>query len=58
VPFAAVPREYCWGSRRAEPRLVAEVAFSNWTIDHVMRHPKFVGLREDKPAKDVKLERP
>jgi bifunctional non-homologous end joining protein LigD len=57
-PFAEVPRDYRRGSRWAEPRLVAEVAYSNWTSDHVMRHPKFVALREDKPARDVKLERP
>jgi bifunctional non-homologous end joining protein LigD len=38
--------------------MVAEVAFSTWTADHLLRDPSFVGLREDKPAKDVKLERP
>ncbi len=30
------------------PRLVAEVAFSEWTADGVVRHPSFQGLREDK----------
>jgi bifunctional non-homologous end joining protein LigD len=57
-PFAEVPRDYRGGSRWAEPRLVAEVAFSNWTSDHVLRHPSFETLREDKPASTVKLERP
>jgi bifunctional non-homologous end joining protein LigD len=57
-PFASVPRDYVRGSRWAEPRLVAEIAYSNWTTDGVMRHPKFLGLREDKPALEVRLERP
>jgi bifunctional non-homologous end joining protein LigD len=56
-PFAEVPRDYRRGSRWVEPRLVAEIAYSNWTSDQVMRHPKFVALREDKPARDVRLER-
>ena len=56
-PFASVPRDYVRGSRWAEPRLVAEIAYSNWTSDRVMRHPKYVALREDKPAREVRLER-
>jgi bifunctional non-homologous end joining protein LigD len=36
---------------------VAEIAYSNWTTDGVMRHPKFVALRGDKPAKEVRLDR-
>ena len=57
-PFVAVPREYQRGARWVDPRLVAEVTFTTWTADHLLRHPSFEGLREDKPAKDVKLERP
>ena len=56
-PFVAVPREYQRGARWVDPRLVAEVTFTTWTADHLLRHPSFEGLREDKPAKDVKLER-
>ena len=56
-PFTAVPRAYQRGSRWAEPRLLAEVTFSTWTADNLLRHPSFEGLREDKPAKDVKLDR-
>jgi len=56
-PFASVPRDYVRGSRWTEPRLVTEIAYSNWTTDGVMRHPKFVALHEDKPAKEVRLER-
>jgi bifunctional non-homologous end joining protein LigD len=36
-----------------EPELVAEVAFSEWTRDGRLRHPRFVGLRDDKPAREV-----
>jgi bifunctional non-homologous end joining protein LigD len=57
-PFASVPRDYVRGSRWTEPRLVAEIAYSNWTPDGVMRHPKFLALREDKPAQAVMLEWP
>jgi len=41
-----------------EPRLVAEVAFGEWTADGRMRHPSFQGLREDKPADQVVREQP
>jgi bifunctional non-homologous end joining protein LigD len=57
-PFAAVPSSYVRGSRWAEPCLVAEVAYSNWTTDQVMRHPKFVGLREDRAPREVRREAP
>jgi bifunctional non-homologous end joining protein LigD len=56
-PFVSVPRPYQRGARWVQPRLVAEVTFSTWTADHLLRHPSFLALREDKPAKDVKLER-
>ncbi|MBL0920900.1 MAG: DNA ligase D [Phycisphaerales bacterium] len=44
------------GARWVEPRLVAEVEFTEWTGDGRLRHPSFQGLREDKPAADVRLE--
>jgi bifunctional non-homologous end joining protein LigD len=34
------------------------VAFTEWTDDGRLRHPSFIGLREDKPARDVKREMP
>jgi bifunctional non-homologous end joining protein LigD len=40
-----------------KPQLIAEVAFTEMTKDNVMRHPAFMGLREDKKAKEVKLEK-
>jgi bifunctional non-homologous end joining protein LigD len=41
-----------------EPKLVADVAFTNWTRDGILRHPTFHGLREDKPAREVLRELP
>lgn len=40
------------------PRLVAQVAFTEWTADHRLRHPSFLGLREDKSAEEVVMEKP
>jgi len=40
------------------PQLVAEVAFTEWTTDGRLRHPRFVGLRDDKRARDVVREAP
>jgi bifunctional non-homologous end joining protein LigD len=39
-----------------EPRLVAQVAFTEWTEAGKLRHPRFVGLRFDKKASDVVRE--
>jgi bifunctional non-homologous end joining protein LigD len=36
-----------------KPKLVAEVKFTEWTTAGEMRHPVFLGLREDKRAEDV-----
>ena len=40
-----------------EPELVAQVGFSEWTRDGRLRHPRFLGLRDDKPAGAVVRER-
>lgn len=40
-----------------DPVLVAEVGFTEWTSDGKLRHPRFIGLRDDKPADEVKRER-
>ena len=39
-----------------DPKLVAEIAFSEWTSAGLLRHPRFVGLRDDKPAHEVRRE--
>jgi bifunctional non-homologous end joining protein LigD len=46
------------GVHWVRPQLVAEVAFSEWTADGKLRHPRFEGLRTDKAARDVVRERP
>jgi bifunctional non-homologous end joining protein LigD len=38
------------------PRLVAQIGFSEWTSAGLLRHPRFLGLREDKPAREVRRE--
>jgi bifunctional non-homologous end joining protein LigD len=40
----------------ARPRLVAQVAFTEWTSAHQLRHPRYLGLRTDKKAADVVRE--
>jgi DNA ligase D-like protein (predicted ligase) len=40
------------------PRLVAEIGFTEWTGDNRLRHPRYLGLRIDKPAGKVVRERP
>jgi DNA ligase D-like protein (predicted ligase) len=39
-----------------EPDLVGQIGFSEWTGDGRLRHPRFLGLRRDKPARDVVRE--
>src|SRR6187200_670436 len=46
------------GVTYVRPELVAEIEFTEWTADGILRHPSFEGLREDKAAKDVVRERP
>lgn len=46
------------GVQWVEPRLVAEVSFTEMTQEGLLRHPSFQGLREDKPAREVTLEKP
>jgi bifunctional non-homologous end joining protein LigD len=41
-----------------KPALVADLEFSNWTDEGLLRHPSFQGLREDKPASTVTHEEP
>jgi DNA ligase D-like protein (predicted ligase) len=45
------------GTTWVEPRLVAQIGFSEWTRDGRLRHPRFLGLREDKDPRDVVREK-
>jgi bifunctional non-homologous end joining protein LigD len=50
-PFADFPT--LRGATWLEPRIVAQIAFTEWTADHRLRHPTFLGLRDDKSAHEV-----
>ena len=45
------------GTTWVDPELVVQVGFSEWTRDGRLRHPRFLGVREDKDARDVVRER-
>ena len=54
-PFVQGPRpagEVQW----VEPKLVAEIGFSEWTTAGLLRHPRYIGLRDDKAAHEVRRE--
>jgi len=60
-PFRDVPKmpkvrkgDVVW----VEPKLVAEVEFVEWTHDGRLRAPAYKGLRDDKDARDVRIEEP
>ena len=67
-PFANLPeaRSGRWGQglikakmaecRWLKPVLVGQFEFLEWTEDHHLRHSRFMGLRDDKPARDVRRE--
>ena len=46
--------DYIW----IKPKLVAAVAFTEWTDGRVLRHAAFEGLRDDKDPKEVVREQP
>ncbi len=56
-PFADAPARKDRQTHWVRPELVAQITFTDWTEDHLLRHPSFQGLREDKPARSVQLER-
>ena len=55
VELPAVQRR---GARWVTPKLVAEIAFAEFTADGLVRHASFIALRGDKAAKDVVRETP
>ncbi len=64
-PLTVVPRALGARTRSGaqrvswvKPKLVAQIRFTEWTKDGLMRHPAFLGLRDDKKAKECSRERP
>jgi bifunctional non-homologous end joining protein LigD len=53
-PFADEVRERT--ATWVQPRLVAQIGFSEWTRHGRLRHPRFLGLRDDKSAEEVVRE--
>lgn len=51
-PGAIRERSVTW----VKPELVAQLGFTEWTTAGRLRHPRFLGLREDKPAREVVRE--
>jgi bifunctional non-homologous end joining protein LigD len=54
-PFSG--RQPARGAHFVKPQLVAEIEFGEWTRDGRLRHPRYEGLRDDKPAEEVVRER-
>src|SRR5207245_6727943 len=54
-PFTPRPKSNT-PAQWVQPRLVCEVSFTGWTEDGHMRHPVFMGLRENKTASEVRRE--
>ncbi|AXC11140.1 ATP-dependent DNA ligase [Acidisarcina polymorpha] len=54
--FEKPPAEARKGAIWVRPELVAQVNFSTWTADNLVRQASFQGLREDKPASEVVRE--
>jgi len=57
-PFAVPVRELPRGARWVEPELIAQVGFGEWTREGRLRHPRYLGLRDDKRPREVVRERP
>ena len=55
--FADVPPDARRGATWVSPELVCEVAYAEFTPGGHLRHPSYLGLREDKAAREVVLER-
>ena len=54
--YASVPADARRDAVWVKPELVAQVRFASWTAEDYVRQAAFLGLREDKPAKEVRRE--
>jgi bifunctional non-homologous end joining protein LigD len=52
-PFVDAPRER--DVTYLEPKLVAQIAFQEWTADKKLRQPVFLGLRDDKKPTECRM---
>lgn len=57
-PLTSAQRVRERGVHWVRPALVAQVAFTEWTRDGLLRHPRYLGLRDDKSPDEVVRERP
>jgi bifunctional non-homologous end joining protein LigD len=57
-PFEALPSDARKGAKWVAPELVVQVRFATWTADNLVRQAAFLGVREDKVAKEVVREEP
>jgi DNA ligase D-like protein (predicted ligase) len=57
-PFSEQQAASHKGVHWVKPSLVAEIGFTEWTQDGRLRHPRYIGLRHDKSAKQVVREEP
>ena len=53
APFVDAPRER--DVTYLEPKLVAQIAFQEWTADKKLRQPVFLGLRDDKKPTECRM---
>jgi DNA ligase D-like protein (predicted ligase) len=58
APFADADQISARGVTWTEPELVAQVGFTEWTSHGRVRHPRFLGLRDDKAPEEVLREAP
>jgi bifunctional non-homologous end joining protein LigD len=60
IPESIFNRSLTWQERKGahyvRPELIAQIKFTEWTPDGHLRHPVFLGLRQDKSASEVKRE--
>jgi bifunctional non-homologous end joining protein LigD len=58
-PFRDPPKKRgAAGLHWLKPKLIAEVKFAQWTNDGLIRQGAFMGMRSDKPAREIRQERP
>ncbi|MDR9435404.1 MAG: non-homologous end-joining DNA ligase [Thiohalophilus sp.] len=57
-PFEEKHEASAKGVHWVKPEMVAEIGFTEWTSDGRLRHPRYIGLRDDKNPEEVVRENP